>query len=46
MTGYIVPITSVPPEAKGIGESGGLSCKDYMGTSTSSFMCCPHQNYW
>jgi hypothetical protein len=37
-----VPITSVHPQAEGTGESGGLLCKDYMGTSTSSFMCFPY----
>jgi hypothetical protein len=42
----VVPITYGPLQAKGIGDSGGLSCKDYIDTSTSSFMCFPHQHYW
>jgi hypothetical protein len=41
-----VPITSGPPQAEGTGESDGLPCKDYMDTSTSSFLCFPHQHYW
>jgi hypothetical protein len=36
-----VPKNSGPPQAESIGDSDGLSCKDYMDTSTSSFMCCP-----
>jgi hypothetical protein len=41
-----LPITSGPPQAKGTGESNGLSCKDYKDTSNFSFQCFPRQNYW
>jgi hypothetical protein len=33
----VVPITSGPPQAEGTDGSGGLPCKDYKDTLTSSF---------
>jgi hypothetical protein len=41
-----VPINSGPPQAEATSESGGLLCKDYMDTSTYSFLCCLRHHYW
>jgi hypothetical protein len=40
-----VPINSRPLQVEGIGESGGLSCKDYTDTSNYSFLCRPIHHY-
>jgi hypothetical protein len=38
-------ITCRPPQAEGTDGSGGLPCKDYKDTLTSSFQCLPDQHY-
>jgi hypothetical protein len=42
----VVPITFARSQDEGIGDSDGLPCKYYTDTSTSSFLCFPHQHYW